>query len=58
LGAYRIPLETGLLIPSGKRGNRRSEVPVRQMSGFAIYQALSAFPMVIFMSARRRRFAC
>ena len=23
LGAYRIPRETGLLIPSGKRGNRR-----------------------------------
>src|SRR5260221_314168 len=25
LGAYRIPRETGLLIPSGKRGDRKSQ---------------------------------
>jgi hypothetical protein len=30
LGAYRIPLETGLLIPSGKRGDRPSGIQVSE----------------------------
>jgi hypothetical protein len=43
LGAYRIPLETGLLIPSGKSDNRSCEVML-YFSGNRINQGLACCP--------------